>query len=85
MKDLAPNNMTFQSEHAWMVQCLSLAMIGLLTYLNLAPIIGQSKAKKLHLIIKNKVGHIVYRLFLCLSDYYDKYVERWVEAENIVQ
>lgn len=29
-----------QSEHAWMVQCLSLAALGLLTYLHIAPIIA---------------------------------------------
>lgn len=32
--------MTFNSEHAWMVQCLSLAALGLLTYLHIAPIIA---------------------------------------------
>jgi hypothetical protein len=32
--------MTFASEHAWMVQCLSLAMLGLLTYLHIAPIVA---------------------------------------------
>jgi hypothetical protein len=30
----------FSSEHAWMVQCLSLAALGLLTYLHVAPIIA---------------------------------------------
>ncbi len=40
MQNLEPNNMTFNTEHSWMVQCLSLAMVGLLTYLHLAPIIG---------------------------------------------
>gem|GEM_PF-775789 len=39
MKNLAPNNMTFQSENSWMVQCLSLAMIGMLTYMQIAPIV----------------------------------------------
>jgi hypothetical protein len=29
----------FSSEHAWMVQCLSLAALGLLTYLHIAPTI----------------------------------------------
>lgn len=29
----------FTSEHAWMVQCLSLAALGLLTYLHIAPMI----------------------------------------------
>ncbi len=32
--------MTFASEHAWMVQCLSLAMLGLLTYLHIAPMVA---------------------------------------------
>ena len=32
--------MTFQSENAWMVQCLSLAALGMLTYLHLAPMIA---------------------------------------------
>jgi hypothetical protein len=30
----------FTSEHAWMVQCLSLAALGLLTYLHIAPMIA---------------------------------------------
>jgi hypothetical protein len=30
----------FSSEHAWMVQCLSLAALGLLTYLHIAPMIA---------------------------------------------
>lgn len=38
MNDLAPNKMTFQSENAWMVQCLSLAAVGVLAYLHMAPI-----------------------------------------------
>ncbi|MCB9814643.1 hypothetical protein H6784_04475 [Candidatus Nomurabacteria bacterium] len=29
----------FQSENAWMVQCLSLATIGLLTYIHIAPMV----------------------------------------------
>ena len=29
----------FSSEHAWMVQCLSLAALGLLTYLHIAPMV----------------------------------------------
>jgi hypothetical protein len=29
----------FESEHAWMVQCLSLSALGLLTYLHIAPMI----------------------------------------------
>ncbi len=40
MKNLENNNMTFQSEHSWIVQCLSLAMLGVLTYLHLAPIVA---------------------------------------------
>jgi len=32
-------NASLSSENAWMVQCLSLAMLGLLTYLHIAPII----------------------------------------------
>ncbi len=30
----------FSSEHGWMVQCLSLAALGLMTYLHIAPIIA---------------------------------------------
>ena len=30
----------FSSEHAWMVQCLSLAALGLLTYLHIAPMVA---------------------------------------------
>ena len=40
---VVPNGATqdaFSSEHAWMVQCLSLAALGLLTYLHVAPIIA---------------------------------------------
>ena len=33
-------NDNFSSEHAWMVQCLSLAALGLLTYLHIAPMIA---------------------------------------------
>jgi hypothetical protein len=33
-------NEHFSSEHAWMVQCLSLAALGLLTYLHIAPMIA---------------------------------------------
>ena len=39
MKNLAPNKMTFQTENSWMVQCLSLAMIGMLSYMHIAPIV----------------------------------------------
>ena len=41
--NVAPTGVTqdaFSSEHAWMVQCLSLAALGLLTYLHVAPIIA---------------------------------------------
>jgi len=34
--------MTFASEHSWMVQCLSLAALGLLTYLHIAPVIAST-------------------------------------------
>ena len=40
MQDLQDNKMTFQNDYSWMVQCLSLATIGMLTYLHIAPIIG---------------------------------------------
>ncbi len=40
MKNLESNKMTFQTEHSWMVQCLSLAMVGLLTYLQIAPLVA---------------------------------------------
>lgn len=33
-------NEMFSSEHGWMVQCLSLAALGLMTYLHIAPIIA---------------------------------------------
>jgi hypothetical protein len=33
-------NDNFSSEHAWMVQCLSLAALGLLTYLHIAPMVA---------------------------------------------
>ncbi len=39
MENLAPNKMTFQTEHSWMVQCLSLAMVGLLAYMHIAPLV----------------------------------------------
>ena len=32
--------MTFSGEHSWMVQCLSLATLGLLTYLHIAPMVA---------------------------------------------
>ncbi|MEY2665441.1 MAG: hypothetical protein RLZZ480_546 [Candidatus Parcubacteria bacterium] len=35
----SPVDATFNSEHAWMVQCLSLAALGLLTYMHIAPMI----------------------------------------------
>ncbi len=38
--DLSPNNMTFQTEHSWMVQCLSLAMVGLLGYMQISQAIA---------------------------------------------
>lgn len=31
--------MTFMSEDAWVVQCLSLAALGMLAYLQIAPIV----------------------------------------------
>ena len=34
------NKMTFTSEHGWMVQCLSLATIGVLAYMQIATILG---------------------------------------------
>lgn len=37
MKNLAPNKMTFSSENSWVVQCLSLATIGMLAFLHIAP------------------------------------------------
>ena len=40
MKRLAPNKVTFQNADTWMVQCLSLAVIGLLAYLHIAPMIA---------------------------------------------
>ncbi len=40
MKNLEDNIMTFQTEDSWLVQCLSLALIGMLTYLHIATIIG---------------------------------------------
>jgi hypothetical protein len=40
MKNLEDNKMSFQTEHSWMVQCLSLAAIGFLAVESLGPIIG---------------------------------------------
>lgn len=37
MKNLEPNKMTFRSENSWMVQCLSLATVGMLAYMHIAP------------------------------------------------
>lgn len=31
---------TFANENSWMVQCLSLAALGMMTYLHLAPLIS---------------------------------------------
>ena len=39
MKDLTPNKMTFSSENAWVVQCFSLATIGMLAYMHIAPVV----------------------------------------------
>ena len=39
MENLEPNNITFQTENSWMVQCLSLATIGVLAYMQIAPAI----------------------------------------------
>jgi hypothetical protein len=33
---------TFNSQHSWMVQCLSLATLGLLTYLHVAPVVAHT-------------------------------------------
>ena len=40
MQNLEDNKMSFQSENSWMVQCLSLAMLGTLTYLYIAPMVA---------------------------------------------
>lgn len=40
MQNLANNKMTFQSENSWMVQCLSLATIGMLAYMHIAPVVN---------------------------------------------
>jgi hypothetical protein len=39
MKNLEDNKMTFQTEHSWIIQCLSLATVGLLAYMQIAPAI----------------------------------------------
>lgn len=39
MKNLEPNNMTFRSENSWVVQCFSLAAIGMLAYMQIAPVV----------------------------------------------
>ena len=39
MENLAPNKMTFMSEDAWIVQCFSLATIGMLAYMHIAPVV----------------------------------------------
>ncbi|MEN9922142.1 MAG: hypothetical protein RL097_418 [Candidatus Parcubacteria bacterium] len=39
MQNLEDNKLTFQNEHSWMVQLLTLAMVGALAYLQLAPMI----------------------------------------------
>lgn len=38
-QQFADNKLTFQSDDAWMVQCLSLATIGMLAYMHLSSII----------------------------------------------
>lgn len=40
MKNLTDNKMTFQTEDTWMVQCLSLATIGILAYLHISTVIS---------------------------------------------
>ena len=37
MSNLEDSKMTFQGENSWMVQCLSLAAVGLLGYMQIAP------------------------------------------------
>ncbi len=39
MQNLEDNKLTFQNEHSWMIQLLTLAMVGALAYLQLAPMI----------------------------------------------
>lgn len=36
------NKMSFQNEDSWMIQCLSLATIGLLAYMHIAPMVYAS-------------------------------------------
>jgi len=40
MKNLDSNHLTFKSEDSWMVQCLTLAAVGILAYLHMAPTIA---------------------------------------------
>ena len=40
MENEKQKDMTFQGENSWMVQCLSLATIGMLAYMQIAPVIG---------------------------------------------
>jgi hypothetical protein len=40
MQNLEDNKMTFQSENSWMVQCLSLATIGVLAFMQISPVVG---------------------------------------------
>jgi len=40
MQNLEDNKMSFQNEHSWMVQLLSLAMVGALAYLQIAPMVA---------------------------------------------
>jgi len=37
MSKLSPDKSTFQTEDSWMLQCLSLATIGVLAYMQIAP------------------------------------------------
>lgn len=40
MKNLESDDKTFRSENSWMVQCLSLATIGMLAFMQISPVIG---------------------------------------------
>ena len=40
MSNLTPNKMTFSSENAWVVQLFSLATIGMLAYMHIAPAVN---------------------------------------------
>jgi len=40
MEKLESNDMTFQNSNSWMVQCLSLATIGLLAFMQISPVVG---------------------------------------------